>query len=112
MKVESLIVKPTKVMYNNSVFKTLESYIPDVKITIQHTLMAYTISQQLTHNNIVLRALNTEFFDLTLELFPAAKYRHTGKEHVNIFASGKVIITGVRVLDHIPQLIHSIEECL
>ena len=94
------------------VFNKLISHIPDVQIIQQPRLMTYTLTHQLTHTNIVLRALDTNYFDVTFELFPAVKFRHDGKEHINIFASGKLVITGARDLDRISTLIDKIQSCL
>ena len=94
------------------VFNKLISLIPNIQITQQPRLMTYTVCHQLTHRNIVLRGLDTTRFDVTLELFPAATFRHDGKEHINIFASGKLVITGVRDLDCIATLIEKIEHAL
>ena len=57
-----------------------------------------TVSHQLATTNINLHKLDYRDFSVEMELFPEAKLRHGGPEHVNIFSNGKVVITGVRAL--------------
>jgi TATA-box binding protein (TBP) (component of TFIID and TFIIIB) len=45
---------------------------------------------------INLHMLDYPTFMTELELFPASKFLHNGKEHANIFSSGKVVITGTK----------------
>ena len=56
------------------------------------------VSDQLATTNINLHKLDYRDFSVEMELFPAAKLRHGGPEHVNVFSNGKVVITGVRSL--------------
>lgn len=55
-----------------------------------------TITHQLPLDHINLNKLNKKYFQLELELFPAAKLLHSGREHMNVFHSGKIIILGAR----------------
>ena len=67
-----------------------------------------TVSHQLPVKHINLHKLDRRYFQVEMELFPAAKLIHKGHEHVNIFHSGKLIITGVRELPSIVPLIDHI----
>lgn len=64
-----------------------------------------TIVHQLPIQHINLYNLNKKYFQVELELFPAAKLLHSGREHVNIFHTGKIIMVGVRNVNNVTPLI-------
>lgn len=75
-------------------------------------LSGMTVTHQLSRKNINLRSLN-EDFRVELELFPAAQWLHgRGKEHINVFHTGSVVITGVTSIDKAEQLIAQLEQML
>ena len=68
-----------------------------------------TITHQLPLTTpINLHKLDYHAFSVEMELFPAAKLRHAGHEHVNVFSNGKVVITGVRNLTRAEVLVQQV----
>jgi hypothetical protein len=72
------------------------------------TLMSHTMTNYFNFK-INLHQLPASKFLVNIELFPAAKYIHYGSMHANIFQTGVVIITGVRVISDAKLLIDQIE---
>ena len=70
--------------------------------------MNMTITHQLLSTHINLHKLNRHYFQVEMELFPAAKLIHNGREHVNVFHNGHIIITGVRNLENVQSLINQV----
>ena len=68
--------------------------------------------QLLITTPINLHKLNYHDFSVEMELFPAAKFRHDGHEHVNVFSNGKVVITGVRNLTRAEVLVQQVMSTL
>ena len=79
-----------------------------VKIEIGEYHVTYTVSYQLPIKHVNLHKLSPEYFHYEPELFPSAYLRHEGREHVNIFASGKTLMTGIRDLARVNVLIQQI----
>jgi len=71
-----------------------------------------TMTYQLPIYHINLHNLNRDYFQVELELFPAAKLLHSQKSHVNIFHSGKVVLLGMRSVEHALRLIANVMECI
>ena len=87
------------------------SKIPNVKQLIPLELMSHTVVHQI--NSLVnLHILDPYKFFSNQELFPAVIYRHNSNEHANIFASGKIVITGSKSINNVKQLIINIEKDL
>ena len=61
---------------------------------------------------INLHKLDRRHFQVELELFPAASLIHSGREHVNVFHNGKVVVTGVRDVWHVPPLLQCVPGCI
>ena len=81
------------------------------KARVSEMSCTMTVSHSLnTHIN--LHTLDRTHFQVELELFPAAKLRHSGREHVNVFHTGKLMITGVRDVRHVQALIDRVTECI
>ena len=79
-----------------------------VNMTVTHQLEKCVNLHRLSHNNR---------FSTELELFPAAKFIHTGREHVNVFHTGRIVITGVRDINKsqnilLPNLLLHIQDAL
>ena len=56
-------------------------------------------------------------FSTELEIFPAAKFLHGGREHVNVFHTGRIVITGVRDINNVenhilPRLLPLLQHAL
>jgi TATA-box binding protein (TBP) (component of TFIID and TFIIIB) len=68
-----------------------------VNMTVTHKLEQNVNLHKLLHNN--------NRFSAELELFPAAKFIHNGSEHVNIFHTGRIVITGVRDINKIQNIL-------
>ena len=49
--------------------------------------------------------LPEEHYYVDTEMFPAAKLLHTGRCHVNVFATGHIVATGVKSYSHAMSLI-------
>ena len=56
--------------------------------------------------------LPEENFYVDTEMFPAAKLLHTGSCHVNVFATGHVVATGVKSYSHAMTLIDQLTVAL
>ena len=67
-----------------------------------------TITHQLLSTHINLHKLNRHYFQVEMELFPAAKLIHCGREHVNIFHNGHIVITGARNMENAQYLINQV----
>ena len=67
-----------------------------------------TISHHLSNTNINLHKLDRRHFQVEMELFPAAKLIHAGREHVNVFHNGNIVITGVCDLSCVDYLLHQV----
>ena len=52
--------------------------------------------------------LPEQHFYVDTEMFPAAKLLHTGSCHVNVFATGHVVATGVKSYSHAMTLINQL----
>ena len=52
--------------------------------------------------------LSEQHFYVDTEMFPAAKLLHTGSCHVNVFATGHVVATGVKSYSHAMTLINQL----
>jgi TATA-box binding protein (TBP) (component of TFIID and TFIIIB) len=79
-----------------------------VNMTVTHQLEQCVNLHKLSHNNR---------FSTELELFPAAKFIHNGSEHVNVFHTGRLVITGVRDINKIqnvllPDLLLCVQDAL
>jgi hypothetical protein len=64
-----------------------------------------------------LHKLNRKKFMVEQEIFPAAKWLHGGREHFNIFHTGRVVITGIKDInkveyDLLPQLSLDVQHAL
>jgi TATA-box binding protein (TBP) (component of TFIID and TFIIIB) len=75
-----------------------------------------TVTHQLPYDNINLHTLaqrETTRFRAELELFPAAQWLHgQGGEHVNIFHTGRVVITGVQSINKAERLLRELQSQL
>ena len=72
-----------------------------------------TVSHQLPDGvHVNLWKLEEEAFQKEMELFPAAKLIHEGREHVNVFHSGHIVITGVRDLNRVEPLLDRVIACI
>ena len=77
------------------------------------TLASMTVTHHL-HSLVNLHKLTLPHFSTELELFPASKFIHKGKAHVNIFHTGRIVITGVRDINKtqhhlLPQITHNLK---
>jgi TATA-box binding protein (TBP) (component of TFIID and TFIIIB) len=96
---------------HNHVFQKLLEKIPYSAQTKPFQLMSHSVTHKFDFK-INLHKLTTNRFSVELEIFPAAVYKHTGQMHANIFQSGAVVITGVKILEQAQILINDIENCL
>jgi TATA-box binding protein (TBP) (component of TFIID and TFIIIB) len=87
--------------------KVLENFLHSLPWISQISSMtsSMTIVHQLPMDHINLHTLDIKHFQVELELFPAAKLLHSGREHVNVFHTGKLIILGVRDMNSVTSLI-------
>jgi len=75
-------------------------------ISIQPKIMSHTAVHDL-HYKVNLHRLDPMKFHVSIELFPAAKLLNCGPIHLNVFASGKCICTGIKNQEQMEQtLIH------
>ena len=115
----------TLLIFNNLKFRTMGGQGLDHEIIFQ--LHKYTMHQILESFPWPCESLNMEISTMTLsfqvpyfinfhylpkenfyvdtEMFPAAKLLHTGSCHVNVFATGHVVATGVKSYSHAMTLI-------
>ena len=70
-----------------------------LKVSNLH-LSTSTVVHDLGHS-VNLYSLESDHFFVELEIFPAAIFRHGGKEHINVFHTGRLVITGVQNFDKI-----------
>ena len=92
--------------------RILEEFLHSLpwKSTISEMTRNMTVSHHLPNTNINLHKLDRDHFQVEMELFPAAKLIHAGSEHVNVFHSGNIVMTGVCELsraDHLIELVLS-----
>lgn len=87
--------------------RVLETFLQSLPWISQISAMtsSMTITHQLPLDHINLHKLDKNYFQLEMELFPAAKLLHSGREHVNVFHTGKIIIIGVRDMRRVSHLI-------
>jgi TATA-box binding protein (TBP) (component of TFIID and TFIIIB) len=75
-----------------------------------------TVTHQLPYDNINLQLLakrDSRHFRVELEIFPAAHWLHgSGGEHVNIFHTGRVVITGVPSINKAEHLLRELQSQL
>ena len=115
----------TLLIFNNLKFRTMGGQGLDHEIIYQ--LHKNTLHQILTSFPWACQSLNMEITTMTFsfqvpyfinfhylseqhfyvdtEMFPAAKLLHTGSCHVNVFATGHVVATGVKSYSHAMTLI-------
>lgn len=67
-----------------------------------------TIAHHLPETLINLHKLSRQHFQVEMELFPAAKLIHPRQEHVNLFHTGHIVITGVHDLTDAQTLIDTV----
>jgi TATA-box binding protein (TBP) (component of TFIID and TFIIIB) len=92
---------------HQKVFDEFLSHIPKVKVLSPLQLMSFTATYKFPFN-INIQNLDPSKYNIDLETFPAAVLRHKGTENVNIFVSGKVVITGLKQIQRFHQLIEQI----
>ena len=88
-------------------FDKFLNLIPHVKIILPLQLMSFTAVYKLPYR-INIQNLDPNHFYVDLETFPAAILRHNGNENVNIFVSGKVVITGLKQIFRYHELIKQV----
>jgi TATA-box binding protein (TBP) (component of TFIID and TFIIIB) len=90
------------------VFNEFLSNIPKVKVLSALQLMSFTGTYQFPHI-INIQNLDPTYFYVDLETFPAAVLRHDGQENINVFLSGKIVITGLKQTSNFFHLIDKLQ---
>jgi TATA-box binding protein (TBP) (component of TFIID and TFIIIB) len=79
---------------HEKVFKLLLEKISEASQSMPIILTSHTLVHHFDYK-INLHKLNSKKFMNCMELFPSVFYKHNSNIHTNIFASGKVVLTGV-----------------
>jgi len=96
---------------HDKLLQKILSILPNTKQVSPLQLMSHTIVHKINYS-INLHLLNPYKFFSNQELFPSSIYIHKSSEHVNIFASGKIVITGVKSINNVKQLLEIITKDL
>ncbi len=83
---------------HSEIFHEIIARVPNLDIVEDLKLMCHSVISKLPYNSINLHALGSANFNVNIELFPAAQFKHEGKESVNLFSTGKIVIMGVKSL--------------
>jgi TATA-box binding protein (TBP) (component of TFIID and TFIIIB) len=84
--------------------ETLQDFLQPLPwnfVVTRISLTNTTAVHQLPYHINLHKLRNNDRFSVDMELFPAAKFRHNGREHVNVFHTGQVVITGVGCINKV-----------
>ncbi len=90
-------------VYHEALFQFVVKTL-NATIIMPLKLMSYTAVHNLQFR-INLHKLKPRNFHLSIELFPAAKLLHCAPTHVNLFASGKCVFTGIKHQKQMNQIL-------
>ena len=99
------------VQQHNNVLSQIIATFPWTCSIVSMDISTMTLTLQLPYF-INFHYLSEEDFYVDTEMFPAAKLLHTGSCHVNVFATGHVVATGVKSYSHAITLIDQLTKSL